>query len=87
MRVVEDDEIVASLCDSGIELEISASWACKWRLNDMSTACSCEQIFTHNPWHNGKALVVSEKLYDAIENGRLVASWLHGHDWPSLIMP
>eukprot|EP00435_Cladocopium_sp_Y103_P062480 s719_g24.t1 len=41
MRVVEDDEIVASLCESGRELEVSA-------------------------------LVVSEKLYDAIENGRLV---------------
>ncbi|CAL1135417.1 unnamed protein product [Cladocopium goreaui] len=41
MRVVEDDEIVASLCESGRELEVSA-------------------------------LVVSEKLYDAIKNGRLV---------------
>jgi len=41
MRVVEDDEIVASLCESGKPLEVSA-------------------------------LVVSEKLYDAIENGRLV---------------
>jgi hypothetical protein len=90
MRVVEDDEIVASLCESGRELEVSAPLVCKSRSAPIPPkACHyiCMYPLTHfNSFIPSRfyfkchdvpeALVVSEKLYDAIENGRLVVSWL-----------